>query len=377
MPFATRHTKYTAGTESITPKRLQYYELVMPRFRPDIENLQPYVPGKQPEDGATVIKLNTNENPFPPSPQVGDALRVLDIDLLRRYPRPFADEFRAAAADVLNVDTSWILPGNGSDDLLTQLFRAVTDVNRGATYPTPTYVLYRTLADIQGCPVIEVPYDDTYELPTTQLKDASAALTIVANPNSPSGTTTSLNELRRLADGVNGILAIDEAYVEFSNESALDLVREYDHVVVLRTLSKSHGLAGLRLGFAIAQPSLLKGLTKVKDSYNVDAIAAHLGTVAIRDTEYTRKVTAHIVAARSHLIESLENLDFYVWPSQANFILVRPTHCSAKTIYDALMSQNLFVRYFDEPLLTNTLRITVGTDEENRVLTRILKELHR
>ncbi|RZP25919.1 histidinol-phosphate transaminase [bacterium] len=349
----------------------------MSRFRRDIERLEPYAPGEQPAVGTTAIKLNTNENAFPPSPHVRDALRVLDIDQLRRYPRPFADEFRVAAAEVLNVDTSWILPGNGSDDLLTQLFRAVTDPNRGVTYPTPTYVLYRTLANIQGCPVTEVTYDDAYTLPTTQLTDASAALTIIANPNSPSGTAVSLDELRILADGVKGILAIDEAYVEFSNGSALDLAREYDHVIVLRTLSKSHGLAGLRLGFAIAQPSLLEGLTKVKDSYNVDAIAAHLGAVAIRDIDYTRKVTDRIVAARSHLVERLEALDFYVWPSQANFLLVRPTHCTAKTLYETLRSQNLFVRYFDEPRLANTLRITIGTDEDNQALIDTLKALHR
>ena len=369
--------QYTAGTGSSLSKRLQYYGLAMSRFRRDIERLEPYVPGEQPAVGTTAIKLNTNENAFPPSPQVRDALRVVDIDRLRRYPRPFADEFQAAAAEVLNVDTSWILPGNGSDDLLTQLFRAVTDSQRGVTYPTPTYVLYRTLANIQGCPVTEIPYDDTYTLPTTQLADASAPLTIIANPNSPSGTAASLDELRILAESTKGILAIDEAYVEFSNGSALDLTHEYDHVIVLRTLSKSHGLAGLRLGFAIAQPSLLEGLAKVKDSYNVDAISAHLGAVAIQDIAYTKKVTERIVAARSHLTDSLEALDFYVWPSQANFLLVRPTHCTAKTLYEALKSRNILVRYFDEPRLANTLRITIGTDKENQALTDTLKESHR
>lgn len=349
----------------------------MSRFRQEIEILDPYVPGEQPAAGDVIVKLNTNENAFPPSPQVRHALQAIDVDQLRRYPRPFADEFRAATAEVLGVDSSWILPGNGSDDLLTQLFRAVTGPGRGVTYPIPTYVLYRTLANIQGCAATEVPYDDTYALPTTQLTDADAALTIIANPNSPSGTAVSIDDLRILAGRVNGVLAVDEAYVEFANESALDLVREHDHVIVLRTLSKSHGLAGLRLGFAIAQPSLLQGLAKVKDSYNVDAIAAHLGAVAIRDIDYTRDVTERIVAARSNLIGALEGLGFYVWPSQANFILVRPTHCSAKHLHKALKSRNVFVRYFDEPRLANTLRITVGTDEENHALTETLKELHR
>ena len=216
-----------------------------------------------------MIKLNTNENPYPPSPQALDALRQLDADRLRRYPHPFGDEFREAVAEVLAIDPAWVLPGNGSDDLLTMLVRAVTGPGRPVVFPTPTYVLYRTLAEIQDAPVEEVPFDASFDLPVQQLVAARGALTFVANPNSPSGTAAPSATLSALATALEGLLVIDEAYVAFADDDALMLVRRHPNVVVLRTLSKSHALAGLRLGFAIAQPALIEGLAKVKDSYNM------------------------------------------------------------------------------------------------------------
>ena len=347
----------------------------MPRFRHTIEALEPYVPGEQPPAGAAVIKLNTNENPFPPSPRAIDALRAVDPDALRRYPHPFADEFREAAGAVLGVDPTWILAGNGSDDLLTQLMRAVTGPGRAVAYPTPTYVLYRTLATMQEAPTVEVAYDEAYALPVEGLSGAGAALTIVANPNSPSGTAATLDELRALAARIDGVLAVDEAYVEFADASALELVRDSDRIIVLRTLSKSHGLAGLRLGFGVAQPSLLTGLAKVKDSYNVDAVAAHVGAAAIRDTAYTREATARIRAARGRLTTDLEALGFYVWPSQANFVLARPADGDARRLHDELKARHIFVRYFGDPGLADTLRITVGTEVQNHGLTTALTEI--
>ena len=347
----------------------------MQRFRQTIETLEPYAPGEQPSAGTAVIKLNTNENPFLSSPRAIDALQTVDPDALRRYPQPFADEFRKAAGDVLGVDPTWILAGNGSDDLLTQLMRAVAGPGRTVAYPVPTYVLYRTLAAMQEAPTVEVAYDDAFVLPIEGLSEAGAALTIVANPNSPSGTAAALDELRELAARIGGVLAIDEAYVEFADASAIGLVRSSDRVIVLRTLSKSHSLAGLRLGFGVAQPSLLAGLAKVKDSYNVDAVAAHVGAAAIRDVAYTRKTTARILAARAQLTTALEALNFYVWPSQANFVLARPADGDARHLHDALKARQILVRYFDEPGLADTLRITVGTEDQNLRLTTALTEI--
>ena len=296
----------------------------MTRFRPAIDALRAYAPGEQPPAGVDVVKLNTNENPYPPSPRALAALGAVDAESLRRYPQPFADTFRRSAAEVLDVDPEWILVGNGSDDLLTMLFRAVTGAGRAVAYPAPTYVLYRTLAAIQGAPALEAPFDEEYTLPVDALAESEAALTIVANPNSPSGTAATIGQLAELADRTAGVVAVDEAYVAFADGSALDLVRRNDRVIVLRTLSKSHGLAGLRLGFGIAHPDLLSGLAKVKDSYNVDAVAAAVGAAAVRDVAYTRETVERIRRTRARLGRALADRGFRIWPSQANFVLARP-----------------------------------------------------
>ena len=336
----------------------------MSRFRPAIERLAAYVPGEQPPDDAGVVKLNTNENPYPPSPRALAALDAVDGEALRRYPQPFADAFRQSAAEVLGVAPDWILAGNGSDDLLTMLFRAVTGTGRPVAYPAPTYVLYRTLAAIQGAPVLEIPFDEDYRLPVDALADAGAALTLVANPNSPSGTAATMDELASLAARTTGVLAVDEAYVAFAGASALDLVRRHGHVIVLRTLSKSHGLAGLRLGFGVAHPDLLAGLSRVKDSYNVDAVAAAVGAAAIRDVAYTRETVERIRATRARLGEALASRGFRVWPSEANFVLARPADGNAHRLYEGLKERGVLVRYFAEAGLADKLRITVGTDEQ-------------
>ena len=340
----------------------------MPFFRAGIDTLRPYLPGRQPAPGTRVIKLNTNENPYPPSPQALSALRALDEDRLRRYPHPFADEFREAVAEVLAVDPTWVLPGNGSDDLLTMLVRAVAGPSRPVVFPTPTYVLYRTLAEIQDAPVVEVPFDDNFGLPVQRLLAARGALTFVANPNSPSGTAASTARLSALATALEGLLVIDEAYVAFADDDALRLVHQHPNVVVLRTLSKSHALAGLRLGFAIAQPALITGLAKVKDSYNVGMVSARVGAAAIRDVAYTGRVVAKITASRTRLAAALEGMGCRVWPSQANFLLMRPPAGDAERVYRELDAHGILVRYFGETALADSLRITVGTEEEQTIL---------
>ena len=347
----------------------------MSLFRSAVDHLAAYVPGEQPPGDADIVKLNTNENPYPPSPRALAALAGVGAEGLRRYPHPLADTFRQSAADVLGVEPDWILAGNGSDDLLTMLFRAVTGAGRPVAYPAPTYVLYRTLAAIQGAPVVEVPYDEEYVLPVDALAAAGAALTLVAIPNSPSGTAATPDQLASLADRTTGVLAVDEAYVAFAGASALDLVRRHGHVIVLRTLSKSHGLAGLRLGFGIAHPDLLSGLSRVKDSYNVDAVAAAVGAAAIRDVAYTRETVERIRATRTRLGEALAARGFRVWPSEANFVLARPADGNARRIYEDLKRRGVLVRYFAEPGLADKLRITVGTEEQTTRLLSCLAEL--
>ena len=347
----------------------------MSYFRPTIDALRPYEPGEQPPPEADIIKLNTNENPYPPSPGAQAALREIDHEQLRRYPDPFAGEFRTSAAEVLGVEPDWILVGNGSDDILTILMRAVADGTRAVAYPVPTYAFYRTLAQIQGAPVVEIPSDETYALPLDALAATGARLTLVASPNSPSGSRVPNEMLSELAGRVAGILAIDEAYVDFATGNAVELTRHFDNVVVLRTLSKSHSLAGLRLGFSVASPALIAELAKVKDSYNVDAVAACVGAAAYRDVAYTRETVARVCASRQRLTDDLAALGFHVWPSEANFVLVRPAHGHARHLYEQLKVRGILVRYFNVAGLDDKLRITVGTDPQNDRLVAALKDL--
>ena len=345
-------------------------------FRDNIDAMCGYQPGEQPKPGEKVIKLNTNENPYPPSPAAVEAVRSFDEDLLRRYPRPMADVACKAAAKVYGVPADYVLAGNGSDDLLTMIFRACLGEGRAVAYATPTYVLYQTLAKIQNAPFVEVPYDDEYNLPVDGLIAVGAAVTIVASPNSPSGTVARVDELRKLAESVSGVLVVDEAYVDFADGDAMALVGEYENVIVLRTLSKGYSLAGLRLGFGIAQPALLEGLIKVKDSYNVDAVACAAGAAAMADQACKNANADKVRASRAKLTADLEALGFVVLPSQSNFMLVTPPESAAAgDLYEALKARGILVRYFKQPRLDDKLRITVGTDEQNAALVDVLKEV--
>ena len=346
----------------------------MSYFRPAVDALRAYEPGEQSSRQDDVIKLNTNENPYPPSPRALALLQQIDHEQLRRYPDPCAGEFRAVAADVLGVDLDWILVGNGSDDILTMLMRSIADTTRPVAYPVPTYALYRTLAQIQNAPVVEIGFGDTYDLPVDELVKSDAALTLVASPNSPSGNRIPTEVMDDLASRLDGLLVIDEAYVDFATGNALELVQHHDNVIVIRTLSKGYALAGLRLGFAVAPPTLLAGLAKVKDSYNVDAVAACVGAVAYRDVDHCRDMATRVCASRQRLATTLTELRFRVWPSEANFLLVRPADGRARDLYADLKRRGILVRYFDTPGLDDKLRITVGTDAQNDRLVMALEK---
>lgn len=345
----------------------------MSYFRPAIESMTGYIPGEQPKPGTKIIKLNTNENPYPPSPQAIDVLRTLDSEWLRRYPDPFAKDFCHAVSDALGIPNDWIIVGNGSDELLNVLIRSCAEGHdRKVVYPMPTYVLYRTLAAMQPANVVEVPYPENFQLPIEELVAANGAVTFIASPNSPSGHAVPLDDLRELARRVSGVVAIDEAYVDFAEYSALPLVSEFENVIVLRTLSKGYSLAGLRMGFGIANPSVLEGLFKVKDSYNIDAIATAVGTAAMRDQAYKNACAEKVKASRTQLTANLKNLGFTVLNSQGNFVLATPPQDNAEALYLALKERGILVRYFKQPGLADKLRITVGTDEQNQMLIEAL-----
>lgn len=347
-------------------------------FRPTVDAMTGYVPGEQPKPGTRIIKLNTNENPYPPSPLAMQVLQSFDGEALRRFPDPYGREFCQAVGEALGLDPSWVIVGNGSDDVLNVLIRACAEGgDRQVVYPVPTYVLYQTLAAIQPAKVVEIPYGDQFELPLEKLLAEQGAVTFIASPNSPSGHVVPLEQLRQLAQGLTGILAIDEAYVDFAEASALSLVKEFDNVIVLRTMSKGYSMAGLRLGFGIAQPSLLEGLFKVKDSYNIDAVAIAVGAAAMRDQAYKNACAEQVKRDRSQLAQDLTALGFSLrGDAQGNFHLATaPEGYSAAALYAALKQQGILVRYFNQPGLDDKLRITVGTPEQNQQLITALRQL--
>jgi histidinol-phosphate aminotransferase len=344
-------------------------------FRPAIEVMQGYIPGEQPKQSTRIIKLNTNENPYPPSPAAMAVLRNFDEEALRRYPNPFANDFRQAISDVLNVPMDWVIAGNGSDEILNVLVRSCAEYQRRVVYPVPTYVLYHTLAEMQPADIVEVPYGEGDRLPIEQLVAANGAVTFIASPNSPSGHVVSNTDLRQLAAQLSGVLVIDEAYVDFATETALPLIDEFENVLISRTLSKGYSLAGLRLGFGIANPTLLSGLFKVKDSYNIDAIACAVGAAAIRDQAYKNECAEKVKVSRAKLALDLKQLGFQVPDSQTNFLFVKTPKGNAQAIYLALKERGILVRYFNQPGLDDKLRITVGTDEQNHTLIEALVHL--
>jgi histidinol-phosphate aminotransferase len=342
-------------------------------FRENIERIEGYEPGFQPNQPG-VVKLNTNENPYPPSPAVMKVLAEMRPEQLRRYPDPLGTAFREAAAKVNGVQPENIMCCNGGDDLLSIAFRAFCDEGRSVAYPVPTYTLYPVLANIQNCKATEIPYDNEFNLPA-KLASTGAALTIVCNPNAPTGTCVSVEELASLADEIKGVLLIDEAYVDFAERNCTALVKDFDNVIILRSLSKGYSLAGIRFGYAIAKPPLIAGLIKVKDSYNVDTVAIAVATAAIKDQKYFSENVNKVKAERDRMTEELRALGFEVPRSQSNFVLAACMKCSASDVYEKLAQQNIYIRYFAQPGIEDKLRITVGTAEQNDKVLEAIKEI--
>ena len=341
-------------------------------FRKTIEQMTGYTPGFQPK-ADNAVKLNTNENAWPCSPKVLQAVRELTAENLRKYPETVGDSFRSAAATVLSVNPDNIICTNGGDDLLTICFRAFCDADRPAAFAQPTYSLYPVLADLQGCEAIQIERDEKGAL--EELAKINAPMTIVCNPNAPTADFISVDALAALAGQLSGVLLIDEAYVDFAEDNAVRLIRDYDNVIILRSMSKGYSLAGIRFGFGIADTALIDGLMKVKDSYNVDVAALTAATAAITDQRHFRINIDKIKSQRTRLIQTLSSMGFEVVDSQANFILAASTRKPAKMVYEALAERNIFVRYFPLPGLEDKLRITVGTPSQNDALLKAIEKI--
>jgi len=332
-------------------------------IRPSIRAMAGYTPGEQLNDPA-IIKLNTNENPYPPSPRVLEAIQAALLgDQLRKYPDPTGSAFRKAAGKVLGIDPEAIVIGNGSDDILTILTRAFVPSGGQIATLTPSYILYQTLADIQGATLRLVPFSQNWR-PPSPWPYTDSHLTFLANPNSPSGTALDRETVRQLAGELAGPLVLDEAYADFADWNGLELFAELPNLIITRSFSKYYALAGIRFGFAIADPVVVRELVKVKDSYNCDRLSLVAATAAIEDQEYYSGIRSRVIATRRRMIETLAQLGFQVTPSQANFVWCRRTDQPLKPIYEALKARKILIRYMHYPDYGDGLRISVGTDAE-------------
>lgn len=343
--------------------------------RSTVRKMAGYTPGEQPGAGERVVKLNTNENPFPPSPKVVQAIRELEPEMLRRYPDPNARAFCVAAAKVLDVEPEMILTGNGSDDILAIAVKTFLGPGDVLVAPDPTYSLYPVLAELDEVKFTTVEWERDWALPIDAMLERKPKAIFLANPNAPSGTMVSPQKFEELAEKFGGLILIDEAYADFADDNCLPLVRKYQNVVISRTLSKAYSLAGLRFGFAVAQPQVIAEMNKAKDSYPNDALSIAAATAAIEDQEYARRTWEHVRGERQRVSAELTQMGWKVLPSQANFIFATPPHGRGEDIYLGLKEQGILVRYFNKPGLRDKVRITIGTSQENNAVLGGIKTL--
>ncbi|MGA3065869.1 MAG: histidinol-phosphate transaminase [Tepidisphaeraceae bacterium] len=343
--------------------------------RATIREMTGYAPGEQPAAGQRVVKLNTNENPYPPSDRVMQALSQISPETLRRYPNPTGDIFRDVAAKLHNVSREHIITGNGSDDILTIATRCFIPPGGILAFPDPTYSLYPVLARLQDAKALAVPWERDWGLPIDALAAGGAAAIYLANPNAPSGTLVAPAKVAELAKKFSGLLLVDEAYVDFAQDNCLALVERFPNVVISRTMSKAYSLAGLRFGYAIAQPAVIEEMMKVKDSYNCDAVSVIAAAAALEDQAYAKRTWERIKSERERVVAELSQLGWTVAPSQANFVLAAVPGGAGKEMYLGLKKQGILVRYFDLPGLRDKLRITIGEARENNALLAGIKTL--
>lgn len=360
-------------------------------IRKHINKLHAYVPGEQPKM-RRLLKLNTNENPYPPSPKVIKATQSGVDDRLRLYPDPTSSELRKAISKLHKVQENSVIIGNGSDDILAMCIRTFVEpvhpqVNQDRNYKNkvqifqPSYSLYPVLAEIHGAVLNEIPLLDNFDFPLPKdLKkipnwDPRSALTFITTPNAPSGRGYSTSQLEQLCRSLKGVIVIDEAYVDFADENAMELVRSFPNLLVCRTFSKSYSLCFQRVGYAVGHPDLIGALDKVRDSYNVNGLGQIAAMATLKDLPYYQNNFELIKTQRSQTSEFLNNLDFKVLPSQTNFLLVRPPLKPASFWFEELRNLGVIVRYFNNPNLNEYLRVTIGSESEMKRFHRAIKKV--
>lgn len=348
-------------------------------WSPEVRELEPYVPGEQPKI-QNLLKLNTNENPYPPSPKVVEAVQAVlheQADVLRLYPDPDATALKQAIAKQQNIDVSQVFVGNGSDEVLAHIFKAFFLQDEPILYPDITYSFYPVYSQFFGTKTKEIPLNENFEIDVRDYTQPNGGV-IITNPNAPTSIALSLAEIEQvLQANPDRVVVIDEAYVDFGAESAVSLINRYENLVVCQTTSKSRSLAGLRVGFAIAQSHLIAALEAVKNSFNsypIDRFAIAAAVASFEDQVYFEEQCQKVITSREKLVRDLTELGFNVLPSKANFIFATHSQHDAGQLAQKLREQGIIVRYFNKPRINQFLRITVGTDEQNARLVQTLKQ---
>ena len=349
-------------------------------WSPEVRELEPYTPGEQPKI-QNLLKLNTNENPYPPSPKVVEAVQAVlahQADALRLYPDPDATQLKQAIATQQNVSVEQVFVGNGSDEVLAHIFKAFFIQDQPILYPDITYSFYPVYSQFFGVKTQQIPLNDDFEIVLDDYHQANGGI-IITNPNAPTSIALSLQQIEQILQAnPDRVVVIDEAYVDFGAETAVGLVEQYDNLVVCQTTSKSRSLAGLRVGFAIAQAHLIAALEAVKNSFNsypMDRFAIAAAVASFEDQAYFEAKCQKVIQSRDKLVEELKEIDFKVLPSKANFIFVTHPARDAAELATQLREQGVLVRYFNKPRIDQYLRITIGTDQQNQRLVETLKTL--
>lgn len=347
----------------------------MKPWEANIRKVVPYVPGEQPNE-ADMVKLNTNENPYPPSPEAVKALKELDCSTLRLYPDPSAQELVHAIAEYYGLKDEQVFVGVGSDDVLAMAFMTFFNSKKPILFPDITYSFYDVWADLLRIPYVQIPLNESFEIRKEDYFRENGGI-VFPNPNAPTGVELGQTDIEDiLKANPESIVIVDEAYVDFGAVSALGLIESYENLLVVQTFSKSRSLAGMRIGFAMGNPVLIKYLNDVKysfNSYTMDRTALAAGTAAMKDKAYFEETTKKITQTREWSKKALEELGFSFGDSRANFIFARHRSVPAKEIFLALREKHIYVRYFDKPRTNNYLRITIGTDEEMQKLLAVLR----
>ena len=340
-----------------------------------LKKMREYIPGEQPDNINDYIKLNTNENPFPPSEFILDAMRRACNESLNRYPNPTSLSVREIFARENECEVDNIFVGNGSDEIFTLIFRGFIEIGALAAFPYPSYSLYYTMAEANGIAYERIALNEDMDIDFSDYLKKDYRLVIIANPNNPTGRGCDIQGIRSFLESFKGLLVVDEAYVDFYGESVIGLVSEFDNVIVTRSFSKSYSLAGLRVGLAIAQSDIIRGFFKLKDSYNVDRIAEAGARAALLDKKGVRYNIDMIRHNKEYLEEQLSEMGFYIVPSKANFLFVKHPESESGYIYEKLKEKKILVRHFTGPIQSEYIRITVGSMMEIKALIGEIKAL--